>query len=151
MNNSYYIAPPPIASHRDALESRVALSLAARLNDSSEALPHDITERLRFARERALAAAVHQRRLAASVAAPTVVSQGHSAALSNPPTVWWRMASALPLVLLLAGLVLIQHHHDVEQITVAAEIDSALLSDALPPDAYQDPGFAEYLRSADTP
>ena len=62
-----------------------------------------------------------------------------------------RLASALPLVVLVAGLVLIQHHHDLEQITAAAEIDSALLADELPPAAYRDPGFSEFLRSAEAP
>ena len=32
-----------------------------------------------------------------------------------------------------------------DQIRDAAEVDSALLADDLPPEAYSDPGFAEYL------
>jgi hypothetical protein len=52
---------------------------------------------------------------------------------------------------LVAGLVFIQHHHDLQQIAVAAEIDSALLADTLPPAAYSDPGFSEFLRSGDAP
>jgi len=36
---------------------------------------------------------------------------------------------------------------EVEQVHAAAEVDSQLLADALPPSAYTDPGFAEYLRS----
>ena len=71
--------------------------------------------------------------------------------MSGPPSVWLRLASAFPLVVLAAGLVLIQHHHDLQQIAVAAEIDSALLADDLPPTAYGDPGFTEFLRSAETP
>jgi len=59
--------------------------------------------------------------------------------------------SALPLVVLLAGLVLIQQHHDSEQISAAAEIDSALLADELPPAAYGDPGFSEFLHSHEAP
>jgi hypothetical protein len=57
------------------------------------------------------------------------------------------MASALPLVLLVGGLVLIQERQYQQQIETAAEIDTALLSDNLPPDAYSDPGFVEFLRS----
>ena len=45
-----------------------------------------------------------------------------------------------------AGYALIERHVQVEQIRVAADIDSALLADDLPPDAYTDPGFQEYLR-----
>jgi len=143
---------PPAASHIESLEGQVALLIAARLNTSSEALPHDITERLRFARERALALALQQRR-AASVAAVSVYvgKAGSAALLGRQPSMWWRLASALPLAMLVAGLVLIQHHHDFEQINAAAEIDSALLADALPPAAYRDPGFSEFLRHTEAP
>jgi hypothetical protein len=84
-------------------------------------------------------------------AAPAVVRAGHSAALGGPPSLWLRLVSTLPLAVLVAGLVFIQHHHDMQQIEVAAEIDSALLADSLPPQAYSDPGFSEYLRSGDAP
>ena len=137
--------------HVDALEGRVALRLTALLSERADNLPHDISERLRFGRERALAAARHQRRQEATVAASTVSSSGRAAVMAGPPSVWLRLASALPLVVLVAGLVLIQQHHDLEQITAAAEIDSALLAEELPPAAYRDPGFSEFLRSAEAP
>ena len=38
-------------------------------------------------------------------------------------------------------------HDRRRQVVAAAEIDAALLTDDLPPDAYSDPGFAEFLRS----
>ena len=142
---------PPASLHTASLEGQVALRIAARLNAGTEALPHDINERLRFGRERALALALQQRRSAAVVPAQTVSVSGRAAVLGGPPSLWLRLASALPLVVLVAGLVLIQHHHDFEQITAAAEIDSALLADELPPAAYGDPGFLEFLHSVETP
>jgi hypothetical protein len=142
-------APQP---HTESLEGQVALRITAQLSRGTESLPHDITERLRFGRERALALALQQRRAAtAAVASHPVAVSGRAAVLGGPPSVWLRLASALPLVVLVAGLVLIQHHHDFEQITAAAEIDSALLADELPPAAYGDPGFAEFLHSAEAP
>ena len=51
---------------------------------------------------------------------------------------------ALVLVLGLAG---IAHVHDKAQIAAVAEVDAALLADDLPPAAYTDPGFAEYLKT----
>lgn len=135
----------------DTLECRVARHLTALLSETADNLPHDISERLRFGRERALAAARHQRRQEATVVASTVSASGRAAVMTGPPSVWLRLASALPLVVLVAGLVLIQQHHDLEQITAAAEIDSALLADELPPAAYRDPGFTEFLRSAEAP
>ena len=132
----------------EALEGQLALRLTAHLSRGAQALPHDITERLRFSRERALAS-----RRAATVAqtAPAVVQAGRAAVLGGPPSFWLRLVSILPLAVLVAGLVFIQHHHDLQQIAVAAEIDSALLADALPPAAYGDPGFSEFLLSGEAP
>ena len=44
------------------------------------------------------------------------------------------------------GLLLIQRQAEIEQVRAAAEVDAQLLADDLPPDAYSDPGFAEFLR-----
>ena len=152
MNKNMPLNTISTPSHQiDALEARVALRMTALLSESADELSHDISERLRFSRERALAAARHQRRQEAAVAAHTVSASGRAAVMSGPPSLWLRLASALPLVALVAGLVLIQQHHDLEQITAAAEIDSALLADELPPAAYRDPGFSEFLRSAEAP
>ena len=59
---------------------------------------------------------------------------------------WWRLAALLPVVALVVGMVTVQIQSDDEQAADAAEIDAALLSDDLPPAAYADPGFAEFLR-----
>ena len=65
---------------------------------------------------------------------------------------WWpRAASVLPLLVLVAGFLMIEQWSVREQVLAAAEIDSRLLADDLPPAAYSDPGFAEYLRSAPPP
>lgn len=145
--------PPPISiatSQIEGLEARVAMRMASRLSEAADQLPHDITERLRFGRERAVARALALRH--GAVAATAVVGQsGGAAVLGGPPSMWLRLASLLPLIVLAAGLVLIQQHREHEQIAVAAEIDAALLADELPPTAYGDPGFAEYLRSSDMP
>lgn len=143
---------PPVPLHLELLEGQVALRMTAALSHGAQSLPHDITERLRFGRERALTLAVQQRRVAAAATAPQVVSvSGRSAVLGGPPSIWLRLASALPLVALVGGLMLIQKHHDLEQIHAAAEIDSALLADELPPAAYRDPGFSEFLHAGDAP
>jgi hypothetical protein len=64
-------------------------------------------------------------------------------------TPWWlRLSALLPLALLLAGLMLIDHNYSRAQIEATAEVDAAILADDLPPEAYGDAGFLEYLRSA---
>ncbi|MDH4391549.1 MAG: DUF3619 family protein [Aquabacterium sp.] len=133
----------------EALEGQLALRLTAHLSRGAQALPHDISERLRFSRERALAS---RRAVAMPSTAPVVLAFGRAATLGgDTPSFWLRLVSALPLLVLAAGLVFIQHHHELQQIAVAVEIDSALLADDLPPAAYGDPGFSEFLRNGDAP
>lgn len=156
MKSSQFSAP---ASELDARVTRFGLRVAASLTERSAALPHGVSERLRFAREQALARAA-QARKAASVAATTntaVVGNGPTVALSggSPGTdndgggLWAMLVSALPLLLLLAGLLLMQMGEENRQIAAAAEVDTALLSDSLPPAAFTDPGFSEFLRDAE--
>ena len=134
----------------DVLLSRFALRVTARLAEQSQAVPHDVGERLRFARESALeraraqrAAAVSPALLAGNAGAGTLVLAGGPRSASS----WWvGFVQLLPLLALVAGLVLIQNQHVRAQIAAAAEIDFDLLVDELPPTAYSDPGFLEFLK-----
>lgn len=135
----------------DALETRFGLRLAARLSDGADRLPHDVTERLRHARDTALA---RRHAVAVALADATTVGFSSSATLSlgggpSRGRSWWASLTAIvPLMALVGGLYLIGHFHAREQIAAAAEIDAALLSDDLPPAAYSDPGFVEFLKTA---
>ncbi len=139
------------AAEVEAIEARFALRVCAQLNASSDALPHDISERLRVARLRA----VEQGRLAA-IAVPQVAVQVQGELLTTLGSFgrrggsgrpWWKFASVLPLVVLLLGLASIRYFDEIERIDAAAEVDAALLADDLPPQAYTDPGFAEFISS----
>jgi fatty acid desaturase len=132
-------------SAQDALEARIAYRISARLSERADALDGDISERLRFAREKALEKA-HEARAAE---ATQVVSAGTAAAaILGGASGWWvKLGAALPLVALAAGLLVIQHLHTQAQISVAAEIDAELLADDLPPAAYSDAGFVEFLKT----
>jgi hypothetical protein len=130
----------------DALQARFALRLASRLSEHADAVPHDIAERLRVAREQAVQRA-RQVRLAASVTAAGSMQVSQGSVTLGQPTSWWlRLASVSPLVLLVLGLVFIQHLHEQADIHAAAEVDAALLADDLPPEAYGDPGFVVFLK-----
>jgi hypothetical protein len=128
---------------REAIESRFARNIAARLSERAENVAPEIGERLRFAREKALEVG---RRARAGV---EVQGAGDGTAIlgfSQSP--WWqRIASVLPLAALVGGLLLIEDWTTRSQISVAAEVDAALLGDDLPINAYRDPGFVEYLKS----
>ncbi len=127
------------------LEARLAATVAGGLTLRAETLPHDVTSRLRFARERALARAARARQPAAAVVA---VAPGGVAALGRAfVPAWLRAVSVLPLLALVAGLVMIDHWTSREQVLATANFDTQLLADDLPPAAYTDPGFAEYLKS----
>lgn len=129
-----------------ALQVRFASRIAARLAEGADALPHDLSERLRVAREQAVMRARQLRRAEAMLVAPVGVSAGGSFALGQTPSAWVRLASLLPLMVLVLGLLLIQRLHDQAEIHAAADVDAALLADDLPPEAYSDPGFVEFLR-----
>ena len=131
---------------RDGLEARFGVRVASMLGERARSTAPDISERLRFAREQALSRAQAARRVQAA-AAPVVVGRGRAAVLANPLGWWFKLGSAAPLALLVLGLAGIAHVHDKAQIAAVAEVDAALLADDLPPAAYTDPGFAEYLKT----
>jgi hypothetical protein len=132
-----------------ALETRWALRLAAHLNAQADGLPPDVQERLRFARQQALARAREAR--GAAVAGAVGVSSAGALLLGSFVPWLQRAASVLPLLLLIGGLLLIQQWSSRERVLAAAEVDTLLLADTLPPSAYGDPGFAEFLRSPPQP
>ncbi len=157
MKSPNFSAP---ADELDARVSRFGRQVAAGLTEQSAALPHDVAERLRFAREQALARAAQARAAqVASVPAAVVIAQaeatlalggdGRHGVGNGGNGLWAKLVSALPLMLLVAGLLLMQRSHVNEQIAATAEVDSELLSDSLPPAAFSDPGFAEFLRDAE--
>ncbi len=135
------------SASRDAAEARFARRIASCLNESTRQVPLDVGERLRFSREKALQAAQRVRRADATHGLGASVSG--TALLGSSGSSWWlRVASFLPLVALVGGLVLIQERQMNTQISVAAEVDEALLGDDLPINAYRDPGFSEFLKAS---
>lgn len=136
--------------HTESLRSRFGLRVGARLSAGTHELPHDVRERLRAARERALA----QRRQSVTqrVARPSwaAVRQGATLTLGagdNGAGFWGRLASAALMLVLVAGLVAIDVVQDNDRATEVAELDAALLTDDLPPEAYADPGFLQFIKS----
>ncbi|NNU43215.1 DUF3619 family protein [Ramlibacter montanisoli] len=129
---------PLRARQADQFGRRVAM----RLDAATREMPYEVNERLRAARVRAL-----QVRRQHEVA-PVIVGRGGAATLGFGQRSWFnRLASVLPLVLLAAGLVLIHIAQSDRRATELAEVDAALLTDDLPPAAYADPGFVQYLKS----
>ncbi len=132
---------------REATEARFARNIVTRLSERAENVAPEIGERLRFARETAVEAG-RLARAGNEVHGVGLTGQG-AAILGFSRSPWWlRIASALPLIALVGGLVLIQDSQTRSQISVAAEVDAALLGDDLPINAYRDAGFVEYLKAS---
>lgn len=127
------------------LEDRFGRLMAARLTSSTAELPYGVSERLRASRVQAIA----RRKPAVVRIASSVTASGGAAALTfgEGPSLWNRVASILPLVALLAGLFLIHSFENERRASEVAEVDAALLTDDLPPSAYADPGFVQFLKS----
>jgi hypothetical protein len=149
-SNLHLMQGQPNQLQAEIQHDRYGMLVAARLSDATGALPYDISERLRAARVQALA----KRKMPARTAS-AVVSNGSSAALTlggdEKPGFWGRMASVLPLVALVAGLVAINVIQNEDRANELAEVDTALLTDDLPPAAYADPGFVQFLRAGSEP
>lgn len=81
----------------------------------------------------------------------SVVNSGGSAALtwgSDDGLSWWaRIGSVVPLIALVVGLLAINSIQNDKRAQEVAEVDVALLTDELPPAAFADPGFVQFLKA----
>ncbi|MDT7515901.1 DUF3619 family protein [Rhodoferax mekongensis] len=135
--------------HRSSAEIQDAVGRAVtlRLNESADSLPHDITERLKVARMQALA---KRKWVAETTSANVVTGQSGEATLQMGSGFrhWMtQLGSWLPLLLLVTGMIVIGLAQDDWTAQEIADVDTELLTNALPPAAYTDPGFAQFLRS----
>ena len=132
------------ALQTDALLDRFGYKVAARLSENSQALPHDISERLRIARLHAISV---RKKVASLQIASHISLSGNSAILGGDGlNLWTRLASILPLLALVAGLIAINLMQNDNRASELAEVDVALLTDDLPPAAHTDAGFAQFLK-----
>lgn len=134
----------------EILQDRFALKIAARLSDGCDALPHDISERLRFARVQA----VSKRKISADRGVTLPLGGGPAATLGTleEHVSWWsRIGAVLPLLALVLGLVAIHSTQNERVAQEMAQLDAALLTDDLPLAAYADPGFSQFLKASRAP
>lgn len=135
-------------THTTALTAEMDLwgqTLASQLDIASRDLGHDIGERLRVARQTALKSRPMPQRLMRHSLAVQV--NGRLSAQPDEGLNLWRiLVSVLPLLALVTGLLMLQTLHQDMADSDIALLDSALLIDELPPDAYTDPGFVQFLK-----
>lgn len=140
---------------QQTLQDRLGLRIAARLAAGANALPHEVEERLRAAREQAAS----QRRLPAVAPArplaestDSVLGVDAGAALlgrfgGDPRDRLGRLATLALLVALAAGLYVVASTQTEDRLREVGRLDQALLTDDLPPQAYADPGFLQFLKT----
>lgn len=119
---------------------------SAQLTLATPGLPHEISERLRVARLSALAQRKPQLQTRLIKAQQINSNSTLTASPDEGLNLWSILASALPLLALLLGLMAIQWIQQDNLTSEIAAIDSALLTDDLPPDAYTDTGFIQFLK-----
>lgn len=130
---------------KNLVSDRFGRRVTAQLDQSLLFVHPDISERLRIAREQALG----RRRIVELQSSASV----HLASVSGELALGWgwrtRLSSLLPAILLLIGLIAISAIGDDQRAHELADVDTELLLDELPPDAYIDPGFAKFLQLKD--
>lgn len=132
--------------YAESMTNRQGLLLAAQLNLGATELPYDISERLRAARERAVA----QRKAEVARSAPLWVAQGQTAALGwggeESMGLFGRLSAIVAMGVLVFGLLGISDLQSDERARELADVDMALLTDELPPQAFADTGFIQFLQ-----
>ena len=137
--------PPRGASRqlRESLERTFAHRVTRMMGGDDPSLVVHVERRLSAARWQAVEAASRARRAKASASVAVLAPSGGP----GGPGAWWiRLASFVPALALTLGLIGIDRLNISQRIEAAAEVDAALLADDLPPTAYADPGFAEFIR-----
>ena len=137
-----------LQNRAEILQDRFALKAASYLSASTADLPYDVSERLRAARVQAIS----KRKITKMETANGVVNTGGSSAAltwgGEDGLSWWaRIGSVVPLIALVAGLLIINSIQEDNRAQEVAEVDAALLTDELPPAAFADPGFVQYLKA----
>jgi hypothetical protein len=108
-------------------QDRFGLRVAARLSVGNTELPHDISERLRVARQQAVTNRKRTQLVSATKSATAVYGSGGSATMNfddEGMSLWNRLASFLPLIALVVGLISISVIQNDLRANELAEVDS---------------------------
>jgi len=116
---------------------------AALLSQGAQNLPAGIQGRHHAARMKALSV-----RKAEKILVQKPVFAGSAGSWSSGSNgIWDTVGWVAPLAVLVFGLIGIAQWQDESRINDIAEVDAALLSDDVPPDAYADSGFLAFLKN----
>lgn len=129
---------------KEAEELEFAYKIRRALDQNLANLPDYAVSRLAVARGIALSRKKKDTPL--PVAVPQAALAGHGAAGLHAAFSWLRrFGLVIPAVVLIGGLAGIYEFEQQQRIADTADIDTAILTDELPPSAYLDHGFNAYL------
>ncbi|KAF1052793.1 MAG: hypothetical protein GAK41_00974 [Burkholderia gladioli] len=138
-----------MSSAPELKELEFALKIRRALDERAKDLPPSAADRLSAARHAALA---RKKPDAGIVLVPALAgNMGGGFGLlpgpvaRSPASLARRLVRAVPLLVLLAGIVGIAYWENLEHTVELADIDAAMLNDDLPLNAYLDHGFNAYL------
>lgn len=135
-----------LQNRTEILQDRYGLKTASYLSAGAADLPYDISERLRAARAQAVAARKVAKVQPSSVTAASGTGSVLTWGSGERFGLWYRIGSVVPLIALVVGLLAINSLQTDSFVQELAEVDSALLTDDLPPAAFSDPGFVQFLK-----
>ena len=128
-------------------QDHFARASAALLRDGSTALPSAIKNRLHAARMKALSVRKPEKVRQHKEVLATITGNWSSHSRSGSKSIWETLGWVAPLVVLVFGLIGIAQWQDDSRINDMAQVDAALLTDDVPPDAYADSGFMAFLKN----
>ena len=131
-------------SLREEEADLIGRKITKSLDLSLETTPFHVNQRLSKARALAISKKKPEKQLAW---ASQMSLAGHpSAKTRNSKSFVRNMGWLAPAILLIVGLVLITQWQQDARINDIADLDTAILSDEVPPDAYADNGFWVFLK-----
>ncbi|HAT39868.1 DUF3619 family protein [Polynucleobacter necessarius] len=116
---------------------------AALLRQDAHNIPQNIKERLYAARMKAVNV---QKREKVLIQKPILAGPSHNWTTGSNG-VWDTVGWIAPLIVLVFGLIGMAEWQENSRINDIAEVDAALLSDDVPPDAYANSGFMAFLKN----
>ena len=123
-------------------EERYAGRIRQALNQGLQDVPPATTRRLEAARHLALS---RQKKTAETQLVLAGAGRGHSISFGHDHPY---LRNLLSVIALLVGMWIAFYWHSHQYVTELGDVDSALLSDDLPPEAYLDKDFFEWLKAS---
>ena len=117
---------------------------ASLLRQGASNLSSEIKDRLYAARKKALSVKKPEKM---RVQKRALVGSNGLWGSNSSNGIWDTVSWAAPLAVLVFGLIGIAQWQDDSRINDIAEVDAALLTDDVPPDAYADSGFMAFLKN----